>query len=603
MKKIISFLIALIMIFAAFSAAISVSATIYSGTCGENLTWEYDNETGVLTISGEGNMYDYPGSKPWSESIKSVCICDGVTSIGEFAFFACSKLTNVTISNSVTSIGERAFFSCSSLTDIIIPDSVTSMGECAFAYCENLVNVKLSDNLTSISDQTFSFCNSLASITIPEGIKSIGWNAFFDCKSLKNITIPDSVTSIDDAFGFCYSLEYNTFENGSYLGNEGNPYFALIEARSYNLTSCRLNDNTKIIAGGALRDYPNLTSVTITNSVKKIGGYAFYNSKCLSDIYYVGTEEEWKAYNCFPANVTIHFVETNTTTATCEKDGIIVYTCSECGYTFSEILPGGHKEVETRIEATCTKDGMYIISCKVCGEVFEADTIPATGHEVVSSPGIAPTCTEDGFTESSECSVCGLTITEKKRIPALGHTPFEERSEATCTETGSIITHCSVCGEVLSEVITDPLGHCVSRTEIAATCTESGMYIEKCTRCGKTFGAGTIPALGHDFALDFTVDVEPTETAPGSKSRHCLRCDAVTDVTEIPPQKPVFVLGDVNGDGKITIKDVLVLRKYLAGIEKIDPEMLKYSDFNRDGKVTIKDVLKLRKYLANIEGL
>ncbi|GHV63027.1 hypothetical protein FACS1894195_5240 [Bacteroidia bacterium] len=103
-------------------------------------SWTLDN--GVLTISGEeampdfgyGNWYDYKRENidvPWfsqSQSITTVIIENGVTSIGEYAFYYCSSLTAVTIPNSVTSIGEYAFYYCSSLTAVTIPNSVTSIG-------------------------------------------------------------------------------------------------------------------------------------------------------------------------------------------------------------------------------------------------------------------------------------------------------------------------------------------------------------------------------------------------------------------------------------------------------------------------------------------
>lgn len=98
-----------------------ISAEVYNGTCGENVTWTLDTETGVLTIDGEGEMSDYSYSTPapWSDnanSVTSVIINEGVISIGYGAFFHCTSLISITIHDSVTSIGEYAFFGCDSLT-------------------------------------------------------------------------------------------------------------------------------------------------------------------------------------------------------------------------------------------------------------------------------------------------------------------------------------------------------------------------------------------------------------------------------------------------------------------------------------------------------
>ena len=97
------------------------------------------------------------------------------------------------------------------------------------------------------------------------------------------------------------------------------------------------------------------------------------------------------------------------------------------------------------------------------------------------------------------------------------------------------------------------------------------------------------------------VDVEPTFDSPGQKSRHCDRCGEVTDITEIPPTKPAFETGDANCDGSLNMKDVLFLRKVLAGAEDLPKENIIFADLNGDGDINMKDVLKLRKIIAGAE--
>ena len=126
----------------------------YSGTCGDDVTWMLDTDTGELTISGTGAMADYSRApnNPWysyRSSIKTVTIQSGVTSIGDRTIYGCANLTSVTIPDSVTSIGIRAFFNCTNLTSVTIPDSVTSIGDWAFAQCTSLANVTIPDSATS----------------------------------------------------------------------------------------------------------------------------------------------------------------------------------------------------------------------------------------------------------------------------------------------------------------------------------------------------------------------------------------------------------------------------------------------------------------------
>ena len=107
---------------------------IASGTCGaqgDNLTWVL-TDNGVLTISGSGKMASYTDTSvsPWYShrtKITSVVIEDGVTSLGNYAFYACYKLASVSIPDGVTSIGSDAFSGCSSLASVSIPDGVTSI--------------------------------------------------------------------------------------------------------------------------------------------------------------------------------------------------------------------------------------------------------------------------------------------------------------------------------------------------------------------------------------------------------------------------------------------------------------------------------------------
>ena len=119
LKNILATVVSLALVFACLPS-FSAFAENYSGTCGDNLTWSLDTETGVLTISGSGDMDDYNSySAPWDlqdNYITSVIIENGVTSIGYNAFKDCINLTSVTIPDSVTSIDDYAFSGCSSLT-------------------------------------------------------------------------------------------------------------------------------------------------------------------------------------------------------------------------------------------------------------------------------------------------------------------------------------------------------------------------------------------------------------------------------------------------------------------------------------------------------
>ena len=347
-KRIISMVLALSMLIS-FMPIIASAAT--SGTCGDNLTWTFDN--GTLTISGTGEMEDYYWEEnhraPWfknRESIKNVVIEEGATNISTYAFYCCSNLINITISNSVTNIESDAFATCSSLTNITIPNSVMSIEEFAIIDCDNLESITISNSVTNIGDGLCYRCSNLKNIyvdknnqyyssengilfnkdksklikypdgkinkqcIIPDNVTDIGEYAFAACSSLTSITIPNSVTSISDrAFYYCSSLTSITIPNS--VTSIGGSAFNSCSS----LTNITIPNSVTCIDAYTFMRCSSLTSITIPNSVTSIEYGAFNECSSLTDVYYTGTKAEWEkididnSYNGNDdlLNATIHY--------------------------------------------------------------------------------------------------------------------------------------------------------------------------------------------------------------------------------------------------------------------------------------------------------
>ena len=265
--------------------------------------------------------------------ITTLNIPDGTTKIGNYAFNDCTRLTSVTIPNSVTSIGDQAFSYCSGLTSITIPNSVISIDRYAFQNCTGLTSVTIPNSVTSIGDSAFNRCTGLTTVTIGNGVTSIGSSAFGDCDKLStiiiNATTPPTLGSIYsmEFYVFVPSESVDTYKATNVWKNYPNNIYSLPilkgeyltgtikmpSNRSYSLsrifhnnypkyfdklyindievsTDYSLEHNTsytfkfelfdkRLIGWRLFSDYNYVTSVTIPDSVTRIGNEAFMNCK------------------------------------------------------------------------------------------------------------------------------------------------------------------------------------------------------------------------------------------------------------------------------------------------------------------------------------
>ena len=344
------------------------------GQCGPEVYWMLSPD-GTLRIYGQGEMYDYGTTgnySPWGASrdkIKAVVVADGVTTVGAYAFYFPTSgsfylsIASVSLPSTLKSIGDYAFYNCHSgrkddgtwttgLTSITIPEGVTSIGNSAFLQCTNLSDVRLPDGLETIGFQAFREC-AVTSLTIPDSVTSIGMQAFYRCAALKTVHLPESLTSLSEGiFNGCTAL--TSIEIPSKVTRIGKQAFYGCNG----LTSIVVPDSVTAIGDSAFGDCDNLAAVTLSKNLTTIGSQAFarcyklssieilegvaslqlntflnctalkravlpaginlynldqvFTGSGLTDLYYGGTEEQWKAgINSdnpdFLKGVTIHY--------------------------------------------------------------------------------------------------------------------------------------------------------------------------------------------------------------------------------------------------------------------------------------------------------
>ena len=279
-------------------------------------------------------------------------------------------------------------------------------------------------------------------------------------------------------------------------------------------------------------------------------------------------------------------------------------TCDKKTYT--EVVPKtAHTYGEWKVvkEATETEEGLKSHSCTVCG-AEETASIPKKGstggtetpevptgdskvHNFTTSDANSSFFVISGNLASNKGTVTynGLTLTQCLKMESSTSIKFTAPSAGKLTlvfgesgknvkingkknasDSNCIVTVDVAAGSVeitkgdtmnLFYMIYTPSGTSEtththkyeSKITKQATCTEAGVLTYTCTSttgtCDKKTYTETIPAKGHSFSTEWTVDVEATETTPGSKSHHCTVCDAKTDVTEIPAtgivEKPLTI--------------------------------------------------------------
>ena len=198
----------------------------------------------------------------YDSDVSVAVIPDGVTHIGQSAFWACKKLTDVTIPASVTYIGSTAFTGCTALTYINIPNGVTCIDDSAFCSCQNLTKISLPESITCIGKEAFLDCQNLVSIDIPDSVTEIRKNAFQSCSSLTSVKLPNGLEQISDGlFAYCSELTSIRIPAGvTYIGNDA-------------FNSCR-----------------GLKSLVIPEHVRFIGDAAFKACSNLDQICFMGQD-------------------------------------------------------------------------------------------------------------------------------------------------------------------------------------------------------------------------------------------------------------------------------------------------------------------------
>ena len=577
----------------------------------------------VTTIGNDAFAYCY--------SLANVAIGSSVTHIGTFAFSHCGELTSLEIPNSVTTIDKDAFSYCTALTSVTIPSSVTTIGKYVFTSCYNLTSMTVASGNTTFDSR--DNCNAIIETSsntllygckntvIPNTVTAIGDGAFDYCTGLTSMEIPNSVTSIGiNAFAYCSGLTSVTIGNSvKTIGN-----FAFTQCTG--LTSVEIPNSVTTIDLGAFSSCSALKNLTIGNSVNSIGLSAFRYCNRLTDVYsyILDPSSVATASYVFASNQssysgrTLH-VPAGTTSAYQSNGNWYPYF----GQIVEMPLVTASSITLNKTESVMPKDATLQLVAAVLPESTtnmaltwaSSDTTIATVDEnglvtavAVGNATITATTT-DGSNLSASCAVTVsddlndyvnyLAMSDTTVMP--GETiviPIRMINDASIIsiQTDIILPEGLELLQEDREYLIDPsprmtgaysiMGNAVSNDTIRVIC-RATIYEPFAGQSGDDLFYITVK-VADDAEGDFTVRLKNTQLT---------NSDFVDLLApEVAANVKAYTLGDINGDGNVTVGDVTDLIDYLLFGNASDIN-LGSADCNHDNKVNISDVTDLIDYL------
>ena len=564
---------------------------------------------------------------PWGARALNGYIEDGIVyeDSSKTKLLACpsSREGTVVIPDCVTSIGERAFEYCESLTSITIPNSVTSIGDGAFSGCSGLASITIPDGVTSIGWGTFSGCSSLTSITIPDGVTSIGEDAFYNvpnivysgnlsgapwgaralngfvedglvyedssktkllaCSASKEgtVVIPSSVTSIGEyAFSHCTGLTSITLPDG--VTNIGRGTFFMCSS----LTSITIPDGVTSIGANAFRGCSSLTSITIPDSVTSIGDYAFSGCSLTSITIPEGvTSIGGDAFRDCSSLKSITIPEGVTSIGGDEFRG--------CSSLTSITIPDSVTSIGERAFYECSSmSDVFILNpdslTEESGESIFANS-PITIHSH-SGYGVEKYAEKYGYNFVPLHMWDNGTVTREPQVGVAGERTF------TCTVCSATRTE-----EIAPLVPTEP-----DRIEVKSS--DSAKELNDGI-VGATHSV-TVSELLASSNASYVVDKDGnriTETTNPLATGMKIILESGGERLE----KVISVLGDVNGDGEISVSDARGALRAAVGLDTLEGAYLNAARVNGADEVAVSDARSIlraavaldtgKDWLANIK--
>lgn len=537
------------------------------------------------------------GSKIYidGELATDITIPKGITKICDYAFANCETITNVVIPNSVISIGNSAFSGCSNLKNISIPNSVVNIEKGAFSSCFNLEEVEIPDGIKFIKYGTFAFCENLTTIIIPQSVKEIGNLAFDGDYNLSNVLFKGSKSqwnSIDFTDGNTNLVESVIHYDVKFVEKKA----PTCVNKGYDLYSCsECSDGVKI-------NYTDPLGHNVVSGICERCGKSEEDCVESAHPYNYDSDESWTIYKKNATRIAVVFSDSTETVADCDYIYLYDKNGEEIGNYSGTELAG--KKITVLGDTVKIRLVSYVDSTLFGFSL--SDIVPYYDECLHSSTRLenekSPTCVEEGYTGDLFCNNCEAFLKKGDIIPATGN---HEYIDGVCKICGAISLENlpSISGNETQNVIIEDTN--VSKC-FKFTPSQSGSLTFYSTGSSDTFGRlldSNMTELaynddnGEDLNFRISYNVNARETYVLQIGAYGLSDVAFNVTFNFEPNKETL-LGDVNGDGEITVVDATILQKYIVGQTTLDDETLNVADVNKDGAVTVVDATLIQKFVV-----
>jgi hypothetical protein len=444
----------------------------------------------------------------------------------ENVFTECRNIRYVYVGKSLINISPDEFRDCTSLeyfennsktsfphiSDMPNLKTVVIGGDLdylsGFENCPNLSNVVITGKVMTILEDTFSGCPKLVEIDLPDGLEYIGRGAF--CGSgLKGIVLPDSVREIGGSFSACNNLAYAVC--GSNLHTIGAGSFSECKALEYVDLK-----HTKILKEDALTNNPNLTKIVWSDELQRIDREAFEGTNNLPAIVIPPTVTEIHEY-AFGRSEMDKFVFLGDAPAF-DSWGLLWFVEATVYYPADN--------------PTWTKEMMESHEGKLTWAPICTEHIPKT------IKGATPTCERMGWTDSTICEVCGLTLQNPVLIAAEDHKFADSTVDPACNHCGYVVHTCKTCGYEYADEFQGSLTHDYTEWERFSEESVTRYYKRECKDCDYS----VYIELQEPYAPPQDPAYEkpkPTTTRPTTVSTRPTQTQPTTTVSEQPTTEPV----------------------------------------------------------------